>query len=92
MGSPDRPGGERIGAGARSGTHISVAAAVRRLIAGLAAREDWYFAGRPGQRRQPADLTGSSLAGIVIDRIGGTGKTTLAAEVTIRVLDAGAPP
>ena len=59
----------------------------RPLIAGLAAREDWYFVGRrPGQRRWPADLTGFSLAGIVIYGIGGIAKTTLAAEVTIWVL------
>ena len=60
----------------------------RPRIAGLAAREDWYFVGRRSeQRRWPADLTGSSLAGIVIYGIGGTGKTTLAAEIATRVLD-----
>ena len=60
----------------------------RPRIAGLAAREDWYFVGRrPEQRRWPADLTGSALAGIVIYGIGGTGKTTLAAEITTRVRD-----
>jgi len=60
----------------------------RPQIAGLAGREDWYFVGRrPEQRRWPADLTGSRLAGIVIYGIGGTGKTTLAAEITTRVRD-----
>ena len=60
----------------------------RPRIAGLAGREDWYFVGRrPEQRRWPADLTGSALAGIVICGIGGTGKTTLAAEITARVRD-----
>ena len=60
----------------------------RPRVAGLAAREDWYFVGRRReQRRWPADLTGSPLAGIVIYGIGGTGKTTLAAELTIRVRD-----
>ena len=55
----------------------------RPLIAGLAGREDWYFVGRrPEQRRWPADLTGTSLAGIAIV---GIGKTTLAAELTTRV-------
>ncbi len=60
----------------------------RPHIVGLAAREDWYFVGRRReQRRWPADLTGSPLAGIVIYGIGGTGKTTLAAELTARVRD-----
>ena len=60
----------------------------RPTIAGLAGREDWYFVGRRReQRRWPADLTGSPLAGIVIYGIGGTGKTTLAAELTTRVRD-----
>ena len=60
----------------------------RPRIAGLAGREDWYFVGRrPEQRRWPADLTGPALAGIVIYGIGGTGKTTLAAEITTRVRD-----
>ena len=60
----------------------------RPLVAGLAGREDWYFVGRRAeQRRWPADLTGTSLAGIVIGGIGGTGKTTLAAEITTRVRD-----
>jgi tetratricopeptide (TPR) repeat protein len=59
----------------------------RPAIAGLAAREDWYFVGRRReQRRWPADLTGPA-GGIVIYGIGGTGKTTLAAELTTRVRD-----
>ena len=60
----------------------------RPRIAGLAGRDDWYFVGRrPEQRRWPADLTGPGLAGIVIYGIGGTGKTTLAAEITARIRD-----
>jgi tetratricopeptide (TPR) repeat protein len=60
----------------------------RPQIAGLAGRDDWYFVGRrPEQRRWPAELTADSLAGIVICGIGGTGKTTLAAEVVGRVRD-----
>jgi tetratricopeptide (TPR) repeat protein len=60
----------------------------RPRIAGLAGREDWYFVGRrPEQRRWPAELTGSELPGIVICGIGGTGKTTLAAEITARIRD-----
>ncbi len=60
----------------------------RPRIAGLAGRADWYFVGRRReQRRWPADLTGDTLAGIVICGIGGGGKTTLAAEITARVLD-----
>ena len=60
----------------------------RPHMAGLASREDWYFVGRrQEQRHWPADLTGSPVAGIVIYGIGGTGKTTLAAEITARVRD-----
>ncbi len=60
----------------------------RPRIAGLAGRQDWYFVGRRAeQRRWPAELTGTSLAGIVIGGIGGTGKTTLAAEITTRIRD-----
>ena len=59
----------------------------RPQIAGLDPREDWYFVGRRReQRRWPADLTGPG-AGMVIYGIGGTGKTTLAAELTTRVRD-----
>jgi tetratricopeptide (TPR) repeat protein len=59
----------------------------RPRIAGLAGRHDWYFVGRRAeQRRWPAELTGTpGLAGIVVTGIGGTGKTTLAAELTARV-------
>ena len=40
---------------------------------------------RREQRRWPLDLTGPGLAGIVVTGIGGTGKTTLAAEIVSRV-------
>ena len=57
-------------------------------IEGLAARGPWYFVGRRAeQRRWPAELTSGSLAGIVVCGIGGTGKTTLAAEITARIQD-----
>jgi len=60
----------------------------RPHIAGLAGREDWYFVGRRAEQRSwPADLTGPAAAGIVIYGIGGTGKTTLAAELTARIRD-----
>ena len=60
----------------------------RPRIAGLAGREDWYFVGRRReQRRWAADLASSGFSGIVVFGIGGTGKTTLAAEITTRVLD-----
>ena len=69
-------------------TAPAVAQPSRPRIAGLAAREDWYFVGRRReQRRWPADLTGPNLPGIVVHGIGGTGKTTLAAEITTRLLD-----
>ena len=69
-------------------TAPAVAQPSRPRIAGLAAREDWYFVGRRReQRRWPSDLTGPNLAGIVVHGIGGTGKTTLAAEITTRLLD-----
>ena len=58
----------------------------RPMIAGLAARDEWYFVGRRReQRRWPADLLSGTMAGIVICGIGGTGKTTLAAELTARI-------
>ena len=61
---------------------------LRPRIAGLAAREDWYFVGRRREQRHwPVDLASPKLAGIVVHGIGGTGKTTLAAEVTTRLLD-----
>jgi tetratricopeptide (TPR) repeat protein len=60
----------------------------RPQISGLAGREEWYFVGRRAeQRRWPAELTGPGAAGIVICGIGGTGKTTLAAELTARIRD-----
>jgi tetratricopeptide (TPR) repeat protein len=61
----------------------------RPQIAGLAGREDWYFVGRRAEQRSwPADLTGPpGLAGIVVHGIGGTGKTTLAAELASRIRD-----
>ncbi len=61
----------------------------RPQVAGLAGRQDWYFVGRRAEQRSwPADLTGTpGLAGIVVCGIGGTGKTTLAAELTTRVMD-----
>ena len=60
----------------------------RPRIAGLAGREEWYFVGRRReQRRWPLDLVGSGLAGIAVTGIGGTGKTTLAAEIVTRVRD-----
>ena len=60
----------------------------RPRIAGLAARDDWYFVGRRREQRHwPIDLTGPHSAGIVVHGIGGTGKTTLAAEITTRILD-----
>jgi tetratricopeptide (TPR) repeat protein len=68
-------------------TAAAVARPSRQRIAGLEGRDDWYFVGRrTEQRRWPAELTGEGLAGIVIYGIGGTGKTTLAAEVIARLL------
>ena len=60
----------------------------RPRIAGLAGRDEWYFVGRRREQRHwPLDLTGPGLAGIVVTGIGGTGKTTLAAEIVTRVRD-----
>jgi len=61
----------------------------RTQIAGLAARDTGYFVGRRREQRAwPADLLEPSAAGMVICGAGGVGKTTLAAEVTGRLLDA----
>ena len=69
-------------------TRPAVGQPSRPRIAGLAGRDDWYFVGRRReQRRWPLDLTGPGLAGIVVTGIGGTGKTTLAAEIVSRVRD-----
>jgi tetratricopeptide (TPR) repeat protein len=55
-------------------------------IKGMAARAEWYFVGRrPEQRSWPTELTESALAGLVVHGIGGTGKTTLAAELAARI-------
>jgi tetratricopeptide (TPR) repeat protein len=61
----------------------------RPQITGLAGRADWYFVGRRAEQRSwPADLTSpGGLAGIVVCGIGGTGKTTLAAELSARTRD-----
>ena len=61
----------------------------RPQIAGLAGRADWYFVGRRAEQRAwPTELTSTpGLAGIVIHGVGGTGKTTLAAELTARAFD-----
>ena len=61
----------------------------RPRVAGLAGRGDWYFVGRRAeQRRWPAELTtADGPVGIVVCGIGGSGKTTLAAEVIARVRD-----
>jgi hypothetical protein len=70
----------------------SVTAAVpapppRPQIGGLGLRETGYFVGRrPEQRHWPHDLVGPATAGLVIHGVGGIGKTTLAAEITGRVL------
>ena len=64
------------------------AAGRRRGSRGWPAGTTWYFVGRRAeQRRWPAELTGPGAAGIVICGIGGTGKTTLAAELTARIRD-----
>ena len=68
-------------------TAASVPEPSRPPIPGLGHREDWYFVGRRREQRHwPADLTSGQTAGIVISGIGGTGKTTLAAEITLRAL------
>jgi tetratricopeptide (TPR) repeat protein len=57
-------------------------------IAGLIRSRDWSAVGRRAELRSwPADLTAPAVGGIVIYGIGGVGKTTLAAELTDRVLD-----
>ena len=67
---------------------LAVSQPLRPWIAGLAAREDWYFVGRRREQRHwPTELASPQLAGIVVHGIGGTGKTTLAAEITTRLLD-----
>ena len=76
------------GAGARSGTHYANAAAAVPAADRRAGRAGGLVLRRAAARAAPlaADLTGFSLAGIVIYGIGGIAKTTLAAEVTIWVL------
>jgi len=66
----------------------------RRTIAGLLARNPGEFVGRRREQRQlPTILTGDSLNGrqyhgVVLRGIGGIGKTTLAAEIIRRTLEA----
>ncbi|MGI5246613.1 tetratricopeptide repeat protein [Dactylosporangium sp. CA-139066] len=55
----------------------------------VAARPVGQFVGRRALQRQlPALLAGDDIAGLVLHGIGGVGKTTLAAEVLRRTLDA----
>jgi tetratricopeptide (TPR) repeat protein len=73
----------------RGQTTVAAGRPSRPQIAGLNGRGDWYFVGRRAEQRLwPAELTASDgPAGIVVYGIGGTGKTTLAAEVADRVRD-----
>ena len=90
MGGRDGPGwvSRRAPSWTRMRTRADVRAPEPPRIAGLAGRGEWYFVGRRAeQRRWPTELTGPGAAGIVICGIGGTGKTTLAAELTARIRD-----
>jgi hypothetical protein len=69
-----------------SGMAASPTKLSRPRIAGLARRDDWYFVGRRREQRHwSADLFGPRSTGIVVYGIGGTGKTSLAAEIAMRV-------
>ncbi len=59
----------------------------RPVIGGLTRQIGDFVCRRAEQRRWPTELLTTSLAGIVIFGIGGVGKTTLAEEVTARVLE-----
>ena len=61
----------------------------RPQIAGLAGRgaTGTSWDGGPSSGRGPPSYQHPGLAGIVVHGIGGTGKTTLAAELTTRILD-----
>jgi tetratricopeptide (TPR) repeat protein len=59
-----------------------------RSVGGLLAREVGEFVGRRReQRRLPHELLSTGTAGVVLQGLGGVGKTTLAAEITRRIRD-----